>query len=244
MKKDKRLLAIPVLLAAAFVVWTWVKGRDFRYAGTVEATEVSLSPRISSTISAVAVREGDVVRKGQVLVELGCEDLKLASAIAERDAARAERLYKNGATPFEAYDRDRNRRDDAALKVGWCRVESPTDGTVLARLREPGEWASPGVKLLTLADLGGVYAFIYVPQAELHRLSPGQGVEVFLPEADGAAARRRGTIAFIRPQAEFTPKNVQTRAERTRLVYGIKLALDNADGVLKPGMPVEVRLPR
>lgn len=242
MKKDKRLLAIPVLLAAAFVSWNWIKARDFRYAGTVEATEVSLSPRISSTISTMTVHEGDVVHKGQVLVELGCEDLKLASAIAERDAARAERLYKNGATPFESYDRDRNRRDDAALKVSWCRIESPIDGTVLARLREPGEWASPGVKLLTLADLGGVYAFIYVPQTELHLLKPGQAVEVFLPEAGGAA--RRATIAFIRPQAEFTPKNVQTRAERTRLVYGVKLALDNADGVLKPGMPVEARLPR
>lgn len=244
MKKDKRLLAIPVLLAAAFVAWSWIKARDFRYAGTVEATEVSLSPRISSTISTMTVREGDSVHRGQVVVELGCEDLKLASAIAGSDFVRAERLYKDGAIPFESYDRARNRRDDAALKVSWCRIESPTDGTVLARLHEPGEWASPGVKLLTLADLGGVYAFIYVPQTELHRLKIGQVVEAFLPEADGGSARRRATISVIRPQAEFTPKNVQTRAERTRLVYGVKLALDNADGVLKPGMPVEVRLPR
>lgn len=242
MKKDKRLLAIPVALAAAILGWSRWTSREFRYAGTVEATEVSLSPRISSTISTVAVREGDLVRRGQAVVELGCEDLKLDSAIAERNFSRAERLYKNGATPFESYDRDRNRRDDAALKVSWCRIESPIDGTVLARLREPGEWASPGVKLLTLADLGGVYAFIYVPQTELHRLRPGQRVEAFLPEAGGAA--RAGAIAFIRAQAEFTPKNVQTRAERTRLVYGVKIALDNADGALKPGMPVEVLLPR
>lgn len=242
MKKDKRLLAIPVLLAAAILAWSRFGSRDFRYAGTVEATEVSLSPRISSTISTVTVREGDVVRRGQAVVELGCEDLKLDSAIAERNYARAARLYKDGATPFESYDRDRSRRDDAALKVSWCSIESPIDGTVLARLREPGEWASPGVKLVTLADLGGVYAFIYVPQTELHRLRPGQAVEAFLPEAGGEA--RRGTIAFIRAQAEFTPKNVQTRAERTRLVYGVKISLDNADGVLKPGMPVEVRLPR
>lgn len=242
MKKDKRLLAIPVLVVAGLFVWNWLKARDFRYAGTVEATEVSLSPRISSTISTMTVHEGDVVRKGQIVVELGCEDLKLASEIAGRDYARAERLYKDGATPFESYDRAKNRRDDAALKVAWCSIESPIDGTVLARTHEPGEWASPGVKLLTLADLGGVYAFIYVPQAELYRLKPGQAVEAFLPEAGGAA--RKGQIAFVRSAAEFTPKNVQTRAERTRLVYGVKIALDNADGALKPGMPVEVRLPR
>lgn len=243
MKLDKRLLAIPVLAAAALLAWGRFGARDFRYAGTVEATEVSLSPRISSTISTVTVREGDAVRRGQPVVELGCEDLKLDYAIAERNFSRAERLFKNGATPFESYDRDRGRRDDAALKVAWCRIESPIDGTVLARLREPGEWASPGVKLLTLADLGGVYAYVYVPQPELYRLRPGQGVQVFLPEA-GRAAERRGTIAVIRSQAEFTPKNVQTRAERTRLVYGVKVALDNADGALKPGMPVEVVLPR
>jgi HlyD family secretion protein len=243
MKKDKRLLALPILAAvAALFAWNWAKSRDFRYAGTVEATEVSLSPRISSTISAMAVQEGDPVRKGQVVVELGCEDLKLASEIAGRDFARAERLYKDRAVPLETFDRDRNRRDDAALKVAWCRIESPIDGTVLARLREPGEWASPGVKLLTLADLGGVYAFIYVPQTELYRLKPGQTVEAFLPETGGAA--RRASIAFVRSEAEFTPKNVQTRAERTRLVYGVKIMLDNADGALKPGMPVEVRLPR
>lgn len=242
MMKNKRLLALPLLAVAGFLAWNWSSKRDFRYAGTVEATEVSLSPRISSTISAVSVREGERVEKGQALVELGCEDLKLAAGIAERDFSRAERLYKAGAVPFESFDRLRSRRDETALKVSWCRVESPIEGTVLARLREPGEWAAPGTKLLTLADLGGVYAFVYVPQAELHRLSPGQSVEAFLPEAGGAA--RAGHIAFVRSQAEFTPKNVQTREERTRLVYGVKVELDNADGLLKPGMPVEVRLPR
>lgn len=242
MKKDKRLLAVPILLLLAYAGWTAYRGRDFRYAGTVEATEVALSPRISSTISSVNVQEGDKVAKGQALVALACEDLKLAAELSERDYARSERLYKDGATPLEAFDRAKNRRDDAALKYSWCRIDSPIDGTVLSRLKEPGEWASPGVKLLVLADLGSVYAYVFVPQTELYKLKPGQSVEAFLPEAGDAA--RKATVAFIRPQAEFTPKNVQTREERTRLVYGVKVALDNQDGVLKPGMPVEVRLPR
>lgn len=241
MKKDKRLLAIPVLLAA-FFGWRVLKSRDFRYAGTVEATEVALSPRIASVISTVTVREGDTVKRGQPLVELACEDLALAAELAEKDFGRAERLFKDGSSPRESYDRAKNKRDDAALRASWCRVDSPLDGTVLSRLKEPGEWASPGAKLLVLADLGGVYAYVFVPQTELHRLRPGQELQVFLPEAGDAP--RAGRIAFIRPEAEFTPKNVQTREERTRLVYGVKVALDNADGALKPGMPVEVRLPR
>lgn len=243
MKKDKRLLlAIPLLAVVALGVRRHLRRSDFRYAGTVEATDVDLSPRISSTISAVNVREGDKVKPGDVLVELGCEDLKLAADLAQADYARAERLFKEGSTPREAYDRLKNRRDAAALSVSWCRVASPIAGTVLARLHEPGEWASPGTKLLTLADLDAVYAYVYVPQDVLYRLKPGEAVEAFLPEAGDAP--RKATVAFIRPEAEFTPKNVQTREERTRLVFGVKVALDNADGALKPGMPVEVRLPR
>jgi HlyD family secretion protein len=239
---DKRLLAVPAAALVALVAWKLAGREDFRYAGTVEATEVDLSPRISSVISTVTVHEGDPVRRDQLLVELGCEDYKLAAEIAARDSERSEHLYKEGSTPFEAFDRDRNRRDATALSVSWCRLASPIDGTVLARLHEPGEWAAPGVKLLTLADLKGVYAFVYVPQAALHSLKPGGEVTAFLPEAGDRP--RRGTIAFIRPEAEFTPKNVQTREERTRLVYGIKVALDNEDGALKPGMPIEVLLPR
>lgn len=239
--KNKRLLVVPVLIIA-FVVWKiWSHG-DFRYAGTVEATDVDLSPRISSQISTVTVHEGDDVRAGQPLIELGCEDLKLAADIAAHDFERSERLYKEGSTPFENFDRDRNRRDMTALQVSWCRIASPIDGTVLARLHEPGEWASPGVKLMTLADLSQVYAYGYVPQTVLHLIKPGQTVRVFLPEAGNAP--RRGTVAFIRPEAEFTPKNVQTREERTRLVYGVKVMLENGDRVLKPGMPIELELPR
>ncbi|TBR17665.1 HlyD family efflux transporter periplasmic adaptor subunit [bacterium] len=240
-QKLKRAAAAAAALALAFAAWSRLKDRDFRYAGTVEATEVSLSPRLSSTIAKVAVREGDAVQAGQVLVELACEDVRLAADIAQREFKRSEQLYKEGAAPFEAFDRDRNRRDDTALKLSWCRVESPLAGTVLARLHEPGELVAPGTKLLTLADLAGVYAYVFVPQGELHRLKPGAEVQAFLPEAGREA--RRGRIAFIRPQAEFTPKNVQTREERTRLVYGVKVELDNADGALKPGMPVEVLLP-
>jgi HlyD family secretion protein len=238
----KKLLAIPVVLAAVLVGWKLYSSVPFRYAGTVEATDVDLSPRVSSTISTVTVHEGDAVVPGQVLVELGCEDLKLAAKIAASDFARSEKLYKEGSTPFETFDRDRNRRDATALQVSWCRIESPIGGTVLARLHEPGEWASPGLKLLTLADLGAVYAYAYVPQDVLYKLKPGEQVSAYLPESGDRP--RRGTVAFIRPDAEFTPKNVQTRAERTRLVFGVKVALDNADGELKPGMPIEIELPK
>ena len=241
MKNKKPLLVVVAFALAAFVGWRLKKAGEFRYAGTVEATEVDLSPRVSSQISTVAFREGDVVKPGQVLIELGCEDLKLAAEIAARDFTRSERLYKDGSTPFETFDRDRNHRDASALSVSWCRISAPIGGTVLARLREPGEWAAPGMKLLTLADMDQVYAYAYVPQTILNRIQPGQEVRAFLPEI--SEIPRHGSIAFIRPEAEFTPKNVQTREERARLVYGVKIMLENKDRVLKPGMPIEIELP-
>jgi HlyD family secretion protein len=241
MKKNIKF-AIPVLAVAALVAWKFATRPDFRYNGTVEATDVNLSPRISSTISTVTVQEGDLVTPGQAVVELGCEDLKLAADIAAHDFERSEKLYKVGSTPFETFDRDRNRRDATALNVSWCRIESPIHGTVLARLHEPGEWASPGVNLLTLADLDQLYVYAYVPQTVLYKVHPGDEVRVFLPEAGDKP--RKGRVAFVRPEAEFTPKNVQTREERARLVYGVKVMLDNADQRLKPGMPIEVELPQ
>jgi HlyD family secretion protein len=240
-RKSIPIIAIAVIVLI-FAGWKFLRTRDFRYAGTVEATEVDVSARVSSMISTVTVREGDQVILGQTVVELGCEDLRLSADMAARDFARADKLHKEGSTSFEAFDRDRNRRDATALQVSWCRITSPIGGTVLARLREPGEWASPGLQLMTLADLSSVYAYIYVAQDVLHTLKPGQELEAFLPEAGDQP--RQARIAFIRPEAEFTPKNVQTREERTRLVFGVKVALENSDGKLKPGMPIEVRLPR
>ncbi len=241
-----RFGTIILLLAAAAAVtvassWDNLFHQDFRYAGTVEATDVNVPARVSSIISTVTVQEGDLVRDGQEIIDLGCEDYKLDAAIAQHDFERSQRLYKVGSAPFEVYDRALTRRDLTALNVSWCKIYSPINGIVLARLHEPGEWAAPGSSLLTLADLDQLYVYVYVPQSLLYRLRPGDAVEAFLPEAAGTLPRR-GRIAFVRPEAEFTPKNVQTREERTRLVYGVKIYLDNADRVLKPGMPIEVAL--
>ncbi|MBI3550419.1 MAG: efflux RND transporter periplasmic adaptor subunit [Elusimicrobia bacterium] len=235
------LLIVGIAALGVATYWDRFVKEDFRYTGTVEATFVDLPSRVSSTISTMTVQEGDSVSKGQMLVELGCEDLKLDASIAERDFKRNDRLLRAGSAPYELYDKSRTRRDLTALNVEWCRIASPINGVVLARVKEPGEWAAPGVSLLTLADLDDLYAYAYVPQSVLYRLKPGDAVTARLPEAGDLA--RRGRIAFIRPEAEFTPRNVQTRKERTRLVYAVKIHLDNQDRILKPGMPIEIDLP-
>jgi HlyD family secretion protein len=239
----KKKIVFPVIAAAAvgFLIWKFAGGREFLYAGTVEATEVDVSARVGSTIAAYDAKEGDAVRADQTLVDLSCEDVKLEADIAERDFRRTGDLYKKGSASQETFDRDKNRRDTAVLRRDWCSVKSPLDGTVLDKYHEPGELASPGTKLLTVADLRTVWMYVYVPQNLLAKISVNREVDALLPEAHDRVFK--GRITFIRDEAEFTPKNVQTREERTRLVYRVKIEFANADGTLKPGMTLEARLP-
>ena len=234
-KKIVPLLAAALVLGAGIARWGC--RRPFRYAGTLEVTEVGLSPRVAGPIREVAVREGDAVKKDQIVVRLDGDDLRLAADLADRDFRRGVTLNKNGSLPDEALDRLRFKRDDTALRLSWCDLRSPLDGVVLHRHREPGEWVAPAQNLLTLADGAHPYAYFYVAAPVMARLSVGQKVAATLPELGDRSAN--GVIVFVRGEAEFTPKNVQTRTERERLVFGVKVAFDNADGALKPGMTVE-----
>jgi len=237
--------AIVILIVAAgigFLAWRIFYKGEFLYAGTVEATEVNLSPQVAGVISTVTVEEGDVVKVRQPLVTIGGEDYKLAAKLAEQDFERGKKLHASGSMPDDAFERLRFKRDDAALRVSWCEIQSPLNGVVLDRYHEPGELVDPGMKLLTIADLDEVWAYVYVPQPLLSKLMVNMTVDGFIPEM--SMKKIPGRISQIRDEAEFTPKNVQTREERTRLVYGIKISFKNSDRFLKPGMTVEVRLPK
>lgn len=238
----KKIIPVILMLVVAGAVYLKVRsGADFSYSGTIEATETDLSARISGVIEAYGAREGDPVKKGAVIASLDCADLRLAAGIAAEDFKRAEELYAGGSVSRENYDRLKYKRDDSALKVEWCSVKSPVAGRLLYAYREKGELVSPGTKLATVADLSEVWAYIYVPHDLLAKLKPGMEVKGLLPEAGGKELP--GRISVIYPEAEFTPKNVQTRKERTRLVFAVKVSFPNPDETLKPGMTIEVKMP-
>ena len=117
-------------------------------------------------------------------------------------------------------------------------VTSPVAGVVTEKLAETGELVTRGTALLVVTELGRPWLNIYLPEPDLGRIRLGQEVEV----ATDSGQTRTGRITFVSPQAEFTPKNVQTPDERAKLVYRIKIGLENADGLFKPGMPAEARL--
>jgi len=117
-------------------------------------------------------------------------------------------------------------------------VTSPVAGVVTEKLAEAGELAARGTGLVVVTDLASAWLNVYVPEPDLARIRLGQEAQVRTD--DGQV--RKGRVSFVSPRAEFTPKNVQTRDERVKLVYRVKVALENADGLFKPGMPAEARL--
>src|SRR5581483_3077802 len=118
-------------------------------------------------------QEGDHVTQGQQLVALTCEEVKVEDDLATENYQRNLKLFRAGSASQEILDQMKNRKEDADVKLGWCSIKSPIHGTVLSRYHEPGEWVNPGTKLLTLANIRDIWAYIYVPQPDVSRLKPG-----------------------------------------------------------------------
>ncbi len=125
-------------------------------------------------------------------------------------------------------------------KLRDCRIIAPTNATVTLRSVEPGELVAPGMNLLRLTRLDRVKLTIYGNEKDLGKVKLGQKAHVFI---DAFPDRPfEGSVVYISPAAEFTPKNVQTKEERTKLVFAVRLEIDNPEGVLKPGLPADARI--
>jgi HlyD family secretion protein len=121
-----------------------------------------------------------------------------------------------------------------------AQVHSPVDGIVTLKLADQGELIAPRTPLVVVTDLDHAWANLFVPEPEIPRVKIGQSATIF---TDAGGPGIAGKVTFISPRAEFTPRNVQTADERSKLVYRIKVSVDNSAGVLKQGMPVDAELP-
>ncbi len=130
----------------------------------------------------------------------------------------------------------------AALQVQWNKsaLSAPMSGWVVERVAHEGEMAQPGAPLLTLANLDRLSLTVYVPAPDISLVAVGRQVEVFVDTFPGEPFT--GQITFISDEAEFTPKNVQTKEERVNTVFAVKISLENKDQRLKPGMPADAVL--
>jgi HlyD family secretion protein len=118
-------------------------------------------------------------------------------------------------------------------------VLAPAGGTVTQKIVDAGELIAPRTPIVVVADLDRVWANVYVDEPLVPRVRLGQAATVF---TDAGGAGLAGTVTYISPKAEFTPRNVQTAEERSKLVYRVRVSVNNTSGVLKPGMPVDAEL--
>jgi HlyD family secretion protein len=153
---------------------------------------------------------------------------------------------KRGLRPEEV-ENARQKRDLASAQVDlWtkklrdCTMLAPSGGTITLRAVEPGEVVSSGMNVLRITSLDKVKLTIYVNEQELGMVRLGQAARVSIDSSPGKSFG--GTVTYISPTAEFTPKNVQTKEERTKLVFGVKIEVPNPDGALKPGLPADAVL--
>lgn len=147
------------------------------------------------------------------------EDIRAAEARMDQAKAAVDILKKNIEDSF---------------------IKSPVEGTVISIPVEAGELVGPGAVLCTVAQLKRVYLVIYLTEVELGRAKLNQEAGVRIDSYPDRVFN--GRIVYISPVAEFTPKNIQTKEDRVKLVFRAKIEVDNAEGILKPGLPADAIL--
>lgn len=170
-----------------------------------------------------------------------------AASVAREQVAAAEARLKLLQSGFRketiAAARAQLAEARAAVEVAKVSVEdlqasSTTDGTVTRKHAEPGETVAAGRPVVTVTDLSRPWVRVYIPENQIGKVRIGASARIKVdtfPDREFA-----GRVSYVSSQAEFTPKNVQTREERVKLVFAVDVAADNPGGTLKPGMPADV----
>lgn len=336
------LAVLVIALTALISLRLWAQARALSApsggSGEIEGTTVDLSSRVGARIAEVKVREGQRVKRDDLLVRLDCSDpeaqlteaeARLAAAQAQaaaaeaqatasernrvaagasQDAARAQaealqaeaeaavRQARRLATitaDVAASNLDQSEANAAGLSrqaaaarsqasasgeqaraaasstraaslqaraaeaqfraaaaqvarlqllVDECAIRAPRDAEVAKLPHEAGELVPSSTTLVRLVDTSEVTATFYLPNAEVGAVRPGGRATVVADAWPGE--RFEGTVKTVALEAEFTPRNIQTRTDRDRLVYPVEVALANQDGKLRDGMPVQVTLER
>ena len=226
-----------------------------------EAQAASAQADASAAEAELAAAEIDVERFEALLASNSGSRKQRDDAVARRNVAR-ERLQgardriraaseyvarlQAGARPEEIEAARAQVAVAAAQIATWDKaiadaaVEAPIGGIVTGRLAEAGELAQPSMPLVVITDLDRAWANIYVQETVVPLLRVGESATI-LP--DGVEQGLAGTISYVSSRAEFTPRNVQTAEDRSRLIYLVKVSVDNREGILKSGMPVEAEIP-
>ncbi|MFA5157125.1 MAG: efflux RND transporter periplasmic adaptor subunit [Candidatus Omnitrophota bacterium] len=238
----------------------WIK-----VSGNIEGDDVRISFRVNGQIIELLTDEGKVVKQGETVARLNTDELSkirneaaasLKAAeydyeLSRLDYQRAKNLFEAGAVSAQKRDEaqtkfDADRADVEQLKaslelaetrLGFAELASPLNGFVLVKSSLAGEVVQPGTPVFTAIDLNNIWVTAYINETDLARVKLNQEAEVVTDTYPGK--KYKGRVSFISSEAEFTPKTIQTTEERVKLVYRIKVRVDNSSLELKPGMPAD-----
>lgn len=202
----------------------------FEYAEKFYQRQVNLLPsRAISTNDVDNARTArDQARAALQAAQDKLSQYETGSRVEDIDAARAALLQAQAALA------------QAELSLTDTNLIAPSAGTVLTRVVEPGTMLAAGSPVFTISLTRLVWVRAYVDGYNLSRAVPGRELEVYI---DNRAAPYRGSIGFVSPTSEFTPKSVQTPELRTDLVYRLRILIEDADDALRQGMPVTIVFP-
>ncbi len=252
MKKRIVIMVVVLLAAGAVVAWIlWPRSTTstsgLAGSGTIEASEVSVAPLVSGRILDAPVAEGSSVKKGDVLFRIDGSVLKLQVAQAQA-AVRSAKAARDQARDDEKSDAEiasaQAQLDQATaalkltqLQLSYCTVTSPADGVLLSKALDAGEIASPGRTLGTVGRLNDLTVTVYVPESEIGKVKVGQAASL---KTDSSSSTFDCKVISVASEAEFTPAQVETKDQRVKLVFAVKLSVGDKTGTLKPGMPADV----
>ena len=212
------------------------------------------SARDSMTDAAKNYRRFEELFRNEVVSEKERDALKLQHDVAKSRVVESESLLRMArgnlsridaarddiATAEAQIDVAKAALDQAAVQLGYTSLKSPLDGVVTSRNIEPGETVNVGREVITISDLHRVDLKIFVEETTIGKVKPGQKVAVTVDTFPGKVYH--GTVSFVSPEGEFTPKIIQTQKERVKLVYLVKVSIPNPDYDLKAGMPADARI--
>ncbi|MDD5129466.1 MAG: efflux RND transporter periplasmic adaptor subunit [Candidatus Omnitrophica bacterium] len=262
------LIAVIIILGVSCLVY-FLDERDhnkrIKVSGNIEGDDVRISFRVDGQIVELLTDEGKQVKQGQIVARLNTDELtkerdnaaaSLKAAefdyeLAKIDYQRSENLLKEGAVSVQQRDQDKTTFDASSAKVeqlraslalaqtrlGFAELASPLDGFVLVKSGLAGEVVKSGAPVFTAIDLNNIWVTAYINEKDLGRVKLDQKAEVVTDTFPGK--KYNGRVSFVSNQAEFTPKFIQTQEERVKLVYRIKVQVDNSSLELKPGMPAD-----
>jgi HlyD family secretion protein len=245
----------PLMIALSVLMLTGCdRNNDHVLQGWVEAELIFVSPDEQGRVETLKVREGDRVKKGDVLFTVD-DDLQKADVVVRNTAVinaqqtfdRAKELLKSAAGTQKTYDDAEAALRQAKANLDWSQTRlarrnaySPADGTIEQIYYRPGETVPAGRPVLALLPPGNLKLRFFAPQSVLPEIKYGETVQV---SCDGCENGLTARVSFIARSAEYTPPVIYSQEERAKLVFLIEARPDNPEK-FRVGQPVTVTLPR